>query len=113
MDALCRGLPKYLFLQEDTYRDKRSRYRASACWAMALPMADRFDRTTSGAPSFSLARSTIHIPGKPRLEIAALVLRLFLRVALESDGDPQTICNSDQAMAPQSSRHQSDSVDRE
>src|SRR6266496_1832855 len=39
-------------------------------------MAGRFDRTTSGAPNFSLAGSTIHSPGKPRLEIAALVLRL-------------------------------------
>src|SRR5439155_1423007 len=67
MDALCRGLPKYLFLPEDRCRDKPSRYRASACWAMASPMADRFDRTTSGVPSFSLAGSTIHISEKRRL----------------------------------------------
>ena len=56
-------------------------------------MAGRFDRTTSGAPSFSSAGSTIHSPEKLRFEIAALVLRLFFRVALESDGDPRTICN--------------------
>src|SRR6266487_6426751 len=103
--ALCRGLPKYLFLPGDTCLDKRSQYRASACWAMALPMADRFDRTTSGAPSFSLAGSTIHIPGKPPLEIAALILRLFFRVALELDGDPRTICNWDQTVTPRLSRH--------
>src|SRR4029077_16446365 len=80
---------------------------------MALPMADRFDRTTSGAPSFSLAGSTIHIPGKPRLEIAALVLRLFFRVAPESDGDPRTICNSDQTVGPRWSRHRAESAGRE
>src|SRR6266487_3599034 len=89
--ALCRGLPKYLFLPGDTCLDKRLQYRASACWAMALPMADRFDRTTSGAPSFSLAGSTVDILEKPHLEIAGQVRRLFFHGGLELNGDRRTI----------------------
>src|SRR5437016_10602754 len=105
MDALCPGPPKYLFLQEDTCLDRLLQYRASACLVRASPMADRFDRTTFHVPNFSLARSTIDIPGKPRLEIAEPVRRLFFRVGLELDGDPRTICNWDRAPALPLSPH--------
>src|SRR4026207_2438601 len=105
MDVLCCGLPQYLFLPEDTSLDKPSQYRAWAYWVTASPRADRFDPTTSGAPSFSSAGSTLHIAGRPRLEIAAQVHRWFLHGALESDGDPRTICNWDRAAALRSSRH--------
>src|ERR1044071_2923195 len=105
MDVLSRGLPKYLFLPEDTCLDKQSQYRAWACWVMASPMADRFDPTTSGAPSFSSAGSTVDIAGRPHLETAGQVHRWFLRGAPESDGGPRTICNWDRAAALRSSRH--------
>src|SRR5262245_18230121 len=97
MDALCRALRKYLFLPEDTYRDKRSQYLASPCWVMASPTASRFDRTTSCDPSFSSAGSTIGIAERPRLEIGEQVRRSFFRDAPGSSEDRRTICNSDQA----------------
>src|SRR4030095_6446022 len=100
MDALCRGLPKYLFPLEDTCLDKQSQYLESACWGRASPKAGRIDQTTSGAPSFSSAGSTFDIPEKPRLEIAEQVRQLFFRDALESGEDRRTIGNSDQAVAP-------------
>src|SRR5437870_4908706 len=105
MDALCPGPLKYLFLPEDTCLDRPLQYRVLACSVRASPMADRFDRTTSRASNLSLARSTIDIPRKPRLEIAEPVRRLSFRVGLESDGDPRTICNWDQAPALPLSLH--------
>src|SRR4026207_1365398 len=97
MDALCRGLRKYLFLPEDTCRDKRLQCLASPCWVMASPTANRFDRTTFSDPGFSLGESTIGIAERPRLEIAEQLRRSFFRDAPGSGEDRRTICNSDQA----------------
>src|SRR5262245_12948981 len=97
MGALCRGLPKYLFLPEDTCRGKQSQYRAWACWVRASPMVDRSDQTTFRASNFSLGAPSMDNREKPRLEIAERVRRLFLHGALELDGGRQTICSPDQA----------------
>src|SRR6266480_1119646 len=105
MAALCRDLRKYSLLQEDTYQRTRLRSQVSACWVMALPKADRFDRTTSHASNFSSAGSISDIEEKLRLEIAARVPRSFYRGELESDGDRQMIYNWDQAAGPLCSRH--------
>src|ERR1700704_3792362 len=97
--ALSRDLRKCLSLRADTFLDKRWRYRTSACWARASPSANRFGRTTSSAPSFSSARSTIDIREKLHREIAAPTRQSCGHVAPEWDAFQQTMHNPGAAPA--------------
>src|SRR5262249_39915507 len=101
MVVLCHVPRKYSLLRTETYRGTPWRSQELAYWAMASPMADRFGRTTSCAPSFSSGARKVRIREMLHREIAVPVRQLCGHVAREGDACRRTICNLDQAPALQ------------
>src|SRR4029450_10859552 len=101
MVVSCHVPLKCWCLRTDKCPDKPWQCRASAYWVMALPMADRFDQTTSLAPSFSSAVRTVHTLGMLRHGIAVPVRQLCGHAEREWNACRRTIYKSGQAPALQ------------